>query len=242
MEKNFSISAQHFAYLPFFVEDSVSTLEGFSNDELSDIKQTILSASDQGELYSTRENLFEKYFKNKEWAWPELSFWVKHAQKTGEYPRSSNYWKYLLKDTPKITLENVFIEMDTSKIRSILTERGFTFECPKRGIQKYLENYLGENATALNALNEAYFDELITQKRKAMTMILFNTIEYRALAQENINWAHKYNFKCKVFPVLDCDKNFFEYSKDYALSDSPPYVPDMLISIKPIIPLFGDKD
>lgn len=219
-----------------FVEDAIFSIQGLSEGDKESIIHRMLS-SDKASIYETREELFIEYFKDKEWEWPELTYWNGIVSEKKCRFVLDKWWLSIRFQVKRLTPENVFEMTDTRHIRRYLEECNITFENPKRDVKKFFQNFFYTNPDYLEKINKLFQEEMRVKKNYAKFFLLFSTIMYRSEFKTEIEKWEKLGITYSVKTIGDSNENF-EKSKELAFVDAPPYFPGMLLWLKPHFPDF----
>lgn len=222
-----------------FVQPSIYSLQGFTEEEKNIIIEKILTAN-QSSIFETREELFTKYFKNKDWEWPELTYWNRIISEKKCHFLLDKWWLSIRFQVKQLTPENIFEMTDTRHIRRYLDDCHITFENPKRDVKKFFQNFFHANPDYLDKINKLFQEEMRVKKNHAKLFLLFSTLIDRSQFKEKIEKGKKLGITYSVKTAGDSNENF-EKSKKLAFVDAPPYFPGMLLWLEAHVPDFDSS-
>ena len=159
------------------------TIRGLSNEEIETIHNYIVNGKsghlDKGQYHKT---IFERYFKNRVWVWPEYEKWKRVFIKLGDWPVTWGRLKpWCL--TEEIDVKDILATLKVSEIKELLKYLKVRFE-PKANkvtlidlvlTQPLLTESLPKFPVWTRALND-----YSVRGRSELYSILMRTIDFRA--------------------------------------------------------------
>lgn len=163
--------------------DAMVTIEGLSQAEKNDIHNIITNCKgghlNQGGYY---HDIYNKYFRNREWSWGEFEKWQLVFDKLGEYPSRWPSKKFSMDDLGIIRMIKV------SDIKNVLI--GLGVDLPNKAKKDDLINFVLVNHNLKNAVlgcqeAENVREKFSSDKGRDVYALLIQTISGRAHSQSD---------------------------------------------------------
>ena len=206
----------------------VANVLGITPNEFTEIYKMV-SSGDGGflNMHHYHAQVYEKYFKNRNWSWIEYDKWNEICTNLGKFPTSF---------PPKhgsIDVATALSYLSVAELKDLLKSRGIEFT------SKDKKQDLFNSAYAISNLGDAEIikskiSEKLEKENYSIYTILMRTIHFRAKALHDYNRAKNLGVKkFEIMRVHESDKEF----ADMALKDNPnllpPFYPYDLSQLRP---------
>lgn len=210
------------AYHEVFLKE-MATIEAISRKDIKEMYDFI-SSGEGGFLTQSRYHqiIFDKYFKDIEWTWPEYEKWDEIFSGLNDYPRN---WVRLANKTSSIEdmeIEDILAMLKVLELKELLGIMGIQYSSKANKndlIDLVLSNPIINDELILNfpASQEAY-SKRFQQGKFGLYKVLMRTIYQRAICLHEFDRQRKLGItKRNIIVVIEEDKRFV----DLALAENP---------------------
>lgn len=209
----------------FFIE--MKNVQGISLDNIKEI-HTIIKNGDGGflNMHSYHKNVYEQFFKNKNWVWVEYENWNDICKKLGKYP-SSFPVKNTIKDN-SINLEYILNSLKVAELKEILKTEKVEYQ------EKFKKNELIDTVKKIiNIENNKIIIDKLKEKEEVekfhLYELLMRTIHFRASNYYDEKRGKRAGIKkYELTYVYEEDKEFVKLALIKNPNAIPPFFPSDL--------------
>ena len=201
----------------FFRE--MATIKDFSKEDIRAMHKMITNG-DGGYLNQFRYHkaVFQKFFKGKEWTWPEFERWLNIFERLGEYPVK---WSKYGCRVGNIKVAGMLELLKVSELKEILKDAGLRY--PRNAKKTNLIDILSTSPSSNDSIRNstAYQNacsEYHLRRNYWLYETLMRTIAFRAKSLYERTHQSKLGItKRKLLIVFEHDRKFI----DLALAENP---------------------
>lgn len=196
----------------------IANVSGITPAEKTEIFK-LISQSDGGFLNmgAYHSQVYEKYFKGKDWAWIEFENWNDRFTKLGKFPSS-----FQAKTGP-ISTESALDMLSVAELKELLKSKDVAFTS-KAKKQDLIDLAKGIADIGNEEIVQKTIAEALEKERHGVYTILMRTINFRGKSLYDYNRAKKIGVKkFEIVHTFEEDKKF----TDMALKDNPNALPPL---------------
>lgn len=206
------------AYDEIFFRET-ATIKEFSKDDVCTMHEIITKGEcghlNQGRYYKT---IFEKFFKDKEWVWPEFEKWNNTFAGLSEYPATWNKFGRHIED---VEISEILELLKVSELKEILDSAGL--KRPSNSKKESLIDLIIANPSLNESIRKLPVclnacSEYSSQRNYWLYETLMRTILFRAKSLYDKTRQSKLGItKRKLLVVFEGDRKFI----NMALAENP---------------------
>lgn len=208
----------------------IANVSGITPTEFSEIYK-IISTGDGGflNMHHYHSQVYENYFKGKDWAWIEYDKWNEIFSKLGRFPNS------FIQKNGSIDVVTALGYLSVAELKDLLKSKsvGFTSKDKKQDLINLANSIADIGSEEIIKSNIA---EKLEKEKYSIYTILMRTIHFRGKALYDYNRAKKIGVKkFKVVHTYETDKEFADMVLKENPNAIPPFYPYDLSYLNPVI-------
>lgn len=215
----------------FFEE--MKNVDGFSANEVKDIHSIIKQGDGFLNRSGNHKEIYENFFKNRNWIWREYEEWNDICTKMGKYPSSFPIKKTVLNND--INLEFILNTLKVDELKEILKTEKIDYQekSKKMELINIVKKISNVKSTKL-VIDKV--KEIKNKESYELYELLLRTIQFRATNLHNEKRANAIGVKIyKIDVIYDEDKVFVNLALAKNPNAIPPFFPSDLTMKTPII-------